>query len=177
MVKRTNVKIRLLIILGVLLLSSSGLICLPKDIAMAARPENTTSAKNQKKTKTKETPPAPVIDNSILMKLNNDNLKLNIQLEAALKQVEIEKGENKKLAKRIEALNKKIFLTTETYIVDKNDSLWKIAAKKEVYNDPYKWLLLYHANKDMIYDPDIIYPNTVLVILRTPGMEKLESDK
>ncbi len=53
---------------------------------------------------------------------------------------------------------------TKTYIVKKGDTLWSIAGKKKVYGDPYKWLLLYHANRDQIYDPDIIFPGMVLLV-------------
>ncbi len=48
--------------------------------------------------------------------------------------------------------------------VTKGESLWSIAQKE--YNNPYKWLLLYHANKDQIYDADLIYPGMVLIIPR-----------
>ncbi|MFH1199376.1 MAG: LysM peptidoglycan-binding domain-containing protein [Candidatus Omnitrophota bacterium] len=105
------------------------------------------------------------------LSLEDENLKLKIQLETALKQVGIEKEKVKKLIKDIQTLQNKISLTTEIYIVKKNESLWKIAAKKEIYNDPYKWLLLYHTNRDQIYSPHLIYPNMVLLILRTPDTQ------
>jgi nucleoid-associated protein YgaU len=62
--------------------------------------------------------------------------------------------------------------TTQVYQVKKGDSLWSIAAKKEIYGDPYKWLLLYHANRDQIYDPHLIFPNMVLIIPRIDEYEK-----
>lgn len=53
-----------------------------------------------------------------------------------------------------------------THEVVKGENLWKIAGYKDIYNNPYKWLEIYHANKDKIADPDIIYPGQVFVIPR-----------
>jgi nucleoid-associated protein YgaU len=60
---------------------------------------------------------------------------------------------------------------TDTYLVQKDDSLWKIAGRPEVYGDSYRWLLLYHANRDQIFEPDLIYPGMVLLVPRYRGME------
>ncbi len=49
-----------------------------------------------------------------------------------------------------------------TYVVQKGDSLWKIAGK--VYGNPFKWPRIYRANQDKIKNPHKIYPNQVLVI-------------
>lgn len=103
-----------------------------------------------------------------------ENIKLRIQLETALKQIDIEKERAKKLKESLERLKKDTSYLTETYIVKKDDCLWKIAENPKVYGDPYKWLMLYHANKDMLYDPDLIYPNAVLLVPRLPGTEKGE---
>jgi len=64
--------------------------------------------------------------------------------------------------------------TTQTYLVKKGDCLWKIAGKKEVYGNSYKWLLLYHANRDQIYDPNLIFPDMVLIV---PRLEEYERNK
>ena len=42
------------------------------------------------------------------------------------------------------------------------DTLWRIAQK--VYGDKDKWPLIYQANKDVIKDPNKIYPKQVLKI-------------
>ena len=55
---------------------------------------------------------------------------------------------------------------TQTYQVKKGDSLWSIAKKSEIYGNPDKWLLLYHANRDQIYDPNLIFPDMVLLVPR-----------
>lgn len=61
---------------------------------------------------------------------------------------------------------------TNTYLVQESDNLWGIAAKPETYNDPYRWLLLYHANRDQIFEPDLIYPGMVLLVPHYPGLER-----
>lgn len=54
----------------------------------------------------------------------------------------------------------------ETYMVMRGDFLWKISAKPEIYNDPYKWPRIWSANSNSIKDPNLIYPDQVLAIIR-----------
>jgi len=61
---------------------------------------------------------------------------------------------------------------TQTYQVKEGDSLWTIAAKKEIYDNPKKWLLLYHANRDQLYDPNLIFTDMVLLV---PRIDEYES--
>jgi nucleoid-associated protein YgaU len=51
-----------------------------------------------------------------------------------------------------------------TYTVAKGDSLSKIA--KHEYGDANQWRKIYEANKDVIKDPDLIYPGQSLRIPR-----------
>lgn len=53
-----------------------------------------------------------------------------------------------------------------TYEIQEDDSLWKIAAKPEIYNDPYRWVQIYNTNKDNIEDPDVLFPGLILKIER-----------
>jgi hypothetical protein len=53
-----------------------------------------------------------------------------------------------------------------TYTVEKCDDLWSIAAKPQIYNDPWLWPLLWDANKDKIKDPNKIKEGTVLSVPR-----------
>ena len=50
----------------------------------------------------------------------------------------------------------------KTYVVVKGDSLSKIA--KREYGDANKWRTIHEANKDVISDPDLIYPGQELKI-------------
>ena len=50
--------------------------------------------------------------------------------------------------------------TGKTYTVVKGDSLSKIA--KREYGDAQKWHQIYEANRDIIKDPDLIYPGQIL---------------
>ncbi|MCK4965794.1 LysM peptidoglycan-binding domain-containing protein [bacterium] len=50
------------------------------------------------------------------------------------------------------------------YTVLKGDYLWKISKKDEIYGDPYQWMRIYSFNRDGISNPDLIYPNQILMI-------------
>ena len=52
------------------------------------------------------------------------------------------------------------------YTVKKNETLWDIAGKPEIYGDPTKWNLIYEANKDIISKPDLIKAGMKLRIPR-----------
>lgn len=52
------------------------------------------------------------------------------------------------------------------YVVKKGDTLEKIAARPEVYNNKNRWYAIYKANKDTIKNPDRIKPGQVLKIPR-----------
>jgi nucleoid-associated protein YgaU len=49
-----------------------------------------------------------------------------------------------------------------TYTVVKGDSLSRIA--KREYGDANKWRTIYEANRDLIKDPDLIYPGQLLSV-------------
>lgn len=60
----------------------------------------------------------------------------------------------------------------DSYVVVKGDYLWKISGKKEIYGDPYQWMKIYSVNRELIKDPDLIYPDWVLKILRGCGPDQ-----
>jgi hypothetical protein len=52
------------------------------------------------------------------------------------------------------------------YSVIPKDSLWRIAAKPRVFNDPFQWPTLWKDNADKIEDPNLIYPGQLLKVRR-----------
>lgn len=62
------------------------------------------------------------------------------------------------------------------YTVTEGETLWTIAARKDIYFDSLLWPLIYQANRDQIKDPRQIYPGQVLNIPRdTTEAEKEEA--
>ncbi len=77
------------------------------------------------------------------------------------------------LANRIEALKRALPKPKhDTYQVVRGDYLWKIAGKDEIYDNPWKWLRIYSYNRDLISNPDLIYPNWQLTIPRQIGRDE-----
>ncbi len=64
----------------------------------------------------------------------------------------------------IEVLPKPKLLTTHTVV--KGECLWYIAGYTEIYGNPLEWPSIYEANRDIIKDPNLIYPGQVLRIPR-----------
>ncbi len=60
------------------------------------------------------------------------------------------------------------------YYVKKGDTLWDIASRYGVYGDPFKWPLIYKANRDIINDPDLIYPDQDFDIKKGYPEEEVE---
>jgi len=58
--------------------------------------------------------------------------------------------------------------------VVRGDSLWAISGKAETYNNPYKWPLIYKANRDQIKDADLIYPGQNFAVDRNPSAADAE---
>lgn len=58
------------------------------------------------------------------------------------------------------------------YIVVKGDCLWNISKKKDVYNDPFMWPLIYKNNIDIIKNPNLIYPKQEFKLQLNPDEEK-----
>lgn len=47
--------------------------------------------------------------------------------------------------------------TSDTYIVNKGDTLWDISGT--LFGDPFYWPKIWSLNKDMIYNPHVIFPD------------------
>lgn len=54
-------------------------------------------------------------------------------------------------------------------IPKRRDCLWRIAEYDFIYNDPFRWPIIYTANKKDIIDPDLIFPGQVFII---PSVEE-----
>ncbi len=54
-----------------------------------------------------------------------------------------------------------------THTVVGDDTLWDLAVR--YYQNPFEWRVIYEANRDSIADPNLIFPNEVLVIPGLPG--------
>ena len=61
------------------------------------------------------------------------------------------------------------------YEVSKHDSLWKIAAKKKIYSDPFQWPILFIANREQIKDPDMIRPGQNLKVNRNTTSDEVSN--
>ncbi|MBN1898616.1 MAG: DUF4398 domain-containing protein [Spirochaetes bacterium] len=53
---------------------------------------------------------------------------------------------------------------TVRLIPHRRDCLWRIAEYKFIYGNPWKWPVIYKANKEQIKDPDLIYPGQIFDI-------------
>lgn len=61
------------------------------------------------------------------------------------------------------------------YTVVRGDSLWAISGKRDIYNNPYQWPLIYKANSDKIDDADLIYPGQEFSIDRNPSAAEVDA--
>ncbi|ETX05136.1 LysM peptidoglycan-binding domain-containing protein [Candidatus Entotheonella palauensis] len=60
----------------------------------------------------------------------------------------------------------------DRYTVQPGDSLWGIAARPAIYQDPLLWPILYQGNRDRLSDPDMIYPRQELAVPRGYSQEE-----
>jgi uncharacterized coiled-coil protein SlyX len=63
------------------------------------------------------------------------------------------------------------------YTVVRGDHLWGIAKKKEHYDNPFAWPMIYRANRDQIKNPDLIYPKQLFKIPNLTEEEMSKYDK
>lgn len=54
-----------------------------------------------------------------------------------------------------------------THTVVKDDTLWDLAQR--YYSNPFEWRVIWNANRDVVEDPNWIYPAEVIVIPGLPG--------
>lgn len=61
-----------------------------------------------------------------------------------------------------------------SHTVERGDCLWTISEGQDVYDDPFKWPLIYKANRDQIKDPDLIYPDQTFSIPRDSSSDDVD---
>ncbi|WP_456437847.1 LysM peptidoglycan-binding domain-containing protein [Desulfurobacterium sp.] len=85
------------------------------------------------------------------------------QLEAKIAEL---KAKLAKAGNKVEMLRRKFMALPKSYRVVRGDTLWGIASKSYIYNDPWQWPLIYRANRDKIKNPHLIFPKQVFTIPR-----------
>ncbi len=58
-----------------------------------------------------------------------------------------------------------LMVSDDVHVVSAGESLWKISGMSSIYNDAFRWPLIYGRNKD-IEDADLIFPGQELAIPR-----------
>lgn len=71
-------------------------------------------------------------------------------------------GKGKYLIEKEEKVESEEKVSTKSYVIQKNDSLWKIA--KEQLGSGYRWKYLYELNKDKITNPDKLKAGITILI-------------
>ncbi len=62
----------------------------------------------------------------------------------------------------------------DNHTVQKGECLWIISEYEKIYADPFKWPLIYRANRSQINDPDLIFPGQDLAIPRNSDPADIE---
>jgi len=96
---------------------------------------------------------------------------LNVNQTNALSDADkaIRNAEGRKAYDLLTPLMTEIRAASIQYEVVRGDSLWSISGKAETYNNPYKWPLIYKANRNQIKDADLIYPGQNFSVDRNPS--------
>ncbi len=87
-----------------------------------------------------------------------------------LKKEEERKHQEEQMSKKEKKLRESITL----WKVSKGENLWIISSKKEVFDNPLLWPLIYWANRSQIKDPNLIYKNQILKIPRNFQKDDIE---
>ena len=67
-----------------------------------------------------------------------------------------------------------LVVTDDVHVVSGGESLWSIAGMSSIYNDPFRWPLIYARNKS-IEDADLIFPGQELSIRRDLSRDDIDA--
>ncbi len=67
-----------------------------------------------------------------------------------------------------------LMVADDIYVVVAGDSLWAISSLTSIYNDAFRWPLIY-SNNDQIENADLIYPGEELAIRRDLSRDDINS--
>ena len=67
-----------------------------------------------------------------------------------------------------------LVVSDDIYVVAQGDNLWRISGLISIYDDPFRWPLIYAHNRD-IADADLIYPGQELAIKRDLSRAEIDS--
>ncbi len=76
----------------------------------------------------------------------------------------LEKGVGKSVPIKLKIPSKKKVSALKTYKVGRGETLAKISARRNIYDNPDEWKKIFEMNRDKISDPNLIYPGQILVI-------------
>jgi hypothetical protein len=64
-----------------------------------------------------------------------------------------------------------------SYVVRRGDNLWKIARRKQIYSNPWLWVVIFRANLGIIKIPDQVEKGMALRIPRNLSPAEMEAAK
>lgn len=79
-----------------------------------------------------------------------------------------------KVAEPMAAAGPAVAMEVTSYTVAKNDNLWCISKRDEIYGTAFNWPLIYKANASQIKDADLIFPGQVFDIPRNSGQAEID---
>ena len=74
----------------------------------------------------------------------------------------------------VEVVVEPLVVSDDVHVVSGGESLWSIAGMSSIYNDPFRWPLIYARNKS-IEDADLIFPGQELSIRRDLSRDDIDA--
>jgi nucleoid-associated protein YgaU len=103
-----------------------------------------------------------------LVGLNNQQLGV---VRAA--EVSLLRGEGRSVYTTLKRFNAERAAASKSYAVQRNDTLWSIAGKPHIYDNPRLWPLIWNANRDRLPDPKQLRTGQQLQIKPNPTVKEV----